>query len=70
MRVFRLNWFSRIDGNRTEWFDRREAADLRGIAILGEPYRVGIPTIQHVNVPTTQAELVAWLNLNLRTKNV
>ena len=69
--VHRLDWFSRIDGKRVEWFETHKDAKFRQNELyetLGS--RVGEVEVQAVYLPQTRVGFVRWLNENLNNDNV
>ena len=70
MKLVRLDWFSRIAGNRVEWFTNLELAHERVRSLLeSEPY-VGQAEAGWVEVPMSQSGLIAWLNEHLCSANI
>lgn len=68
-RVVRLDWFSRIEGNRVEWFTTERDGRLRLKQLQRHPDMVN-GHVQVVFVPVTRGSLVEWLNVNLKSVNV
>lgn len=71
MQVVRLDWFSRVDGNRVEWFTSRAAARLRADELEWADEIIGDAHVAKIDLPTTnKPAMLAWLNAHLRSHNV
>jgi hypothetical protein len=69
MNLMRLDWFSRIAGNRVEWFSTLGACDKRVQRLVeSEPYYVS-HAVEAVEIPLRRRQLLDWLNDNLRSAN-
>jgi hypothetical protein len=66
MIVYRLDWHSAVNGNRVEWFASRHRALWHGRKVAG----AGNVVVTRTPLPRKKAEMLAWLNQNLRNCNV
>lgn len=68
MKLWRLDYQDdRSNGHIVEWFASEREADARELVVIADgvtPYNY-----ECVDVPTTKAKLIDWLNLHLCTDN-
>lgn len=70
MKVYRLDWFDRISGNRVQWFPNQRYAKQRSIEIANAYEHVGEIRVTPVDLPRSRSRLIEWLNQNLQSANV
>lgn len=72
MKIYQVKFHHAQDGLKLSWHTSKTKADKDLHAQQREQGKlnsVGVEEVNEVDIPTTRAALVDWLNLNLKTDN-
>ena len=69
MNVFRIQWWDLADGNCYAWAATKGEVHQQKQRIRAHTGRKPEFDVEVVEIPTTKAELVAWLNAHFTTDN-